>query len=186
MRRSVAAVVAAMVLVGACGGGGAEYDVPAGSVQLVENAVALGTVSRSQAIDEASARVQFKVLQPGFVPGGGYRLVVIEAQLPNPIEALGNDGRSNAVAVLTWLTGRASDAETSRIDLAQFSRATEPPPGLAEADSGEEGVRFFYGKSSAGVEAAWITADRGFSLQATGPELPEEDEVRKLFASIRE
>lgn len=181
--RWLAAGVLAL-LVAACGGG-TEYDVPAGSVQLVEDTVALGTVSRGQALDEVSSRVRFDVRQPSFVPDGGFRLVVVTAQMPNPIEALGNDGRSNAVAMLTWLTGKAESPETTRLDLFEFSRANEPPAGVPEAESNVAGARFYWMKTEGGgVNAVWITDDRTYAIEASGKEAPTQDETRRIFESL--
>lgn len=176
--------VAAVVVALACGGG-AEYDVPAGQVQVVQDGSVLGQLPRTGGLDDLASRVQFPILQPGYVPDGGFRLVAVEARLPNPIEALGDDGRSNGVGVLLWMDGKSDDPDTSRIYLVQYSRTGEPPEGLAEVDSGVEGVRYFWSDAGGAGDAAWITAERAFTLETSGPDAPGEDEVRKLFQSLR-
>lgn len=176
--------LAALLSFAACSGG-AEYDVPAGQVQVVQNGEVLGQLPRAAGIDDLEERVQFDILQPAFVPEGGFRLVALEAQTPNAIEATGDDGRSNAAGVLLWMDGKAEDDGTSRIYLIQYSRTGEPPQGMTEAGEGPDGARFYYSAGEGMADAAWITPDRAFTLEASGPETPSQDDIRALFESLR-
>lgn len=185
MSRLLIPVVCLLAIVAAACGEGAQYDVPAGRVQVVENGTVLGELPRAEAIDDLASRIGFEVTQPAYLPDGGFRLVAVEAQLPNPIEALGDDGRSNAVGVLLWMDGRGEDDDTSRIYLIQYSRSAEPPVGLEQVDSGTEGASFYWLETPNSRDAAWITSDRAFTLETSGPDAPGQDEVRKLFQSMR-
>ncbi len=173
-----AALAVVVLAAAACGGGEQRSHL----IQVIENGIVLGSVPRSQAVTDISARVRFDVKQPSFVPSGGYSLQSIEARLPEPVEFHGQDGKSNAVAISTWSTGTGADATS--IAVAQLSRPLEMPIG-DPIDTGVAGVSAYIERHEDEISIGWNTADEGFQLVALGPDLPSEADLIRMLSSLR-
>lgn len=175
----LASLVLAVPVLVACGRGEERGD----QVAVIENGVTLGTVPRRQAVEDVSSRVKFEVRLPTYVPSGGFELQAIEATLPNPVEAEGQDGKSNAVSTSIWVAD-ADDEHRTVLELLQFSRPLEPAAVSEPADSGDEDADLFIERGDEGVIFTWNLSEEGFQLIATGANVPEDDELLRMLRSL--
>jgi hypothetical protein len=166
----------ALVLAG-CG----TPDRQTGRVQVIENGRALGELDRQQAVADVSRRIGFPLQLPTRLPDNRLRLASFEAVLPvSGIEALGSDGRSNAVAIVTWASGGSS------LRLQEFSRRMDPPAGFEASQVSLRGGQMYVLREGGRLSSvAWLTGDRSYIAELQGANNLDEDDLAKMFAALK-
>lgn len=155
-----------------------------GDVAVFENGERLGELPRRQAVEDVSIRVGFPVLLATHLPEGDLRLLAIEARRTNPVEAIGEDGRSNHVAIVTYVAGEPGTPESTAVRILEHSREVEPHPEAEAGDAGDDDTIWVAEIGPGGRSFAWNADDRGFIVEvgepAGDPSITTEDVVEML------
>jgi hypothetical protein len=144
-------------------------------------------VPRQQAVDALSERVGFPVKLATKLPPGDFDLVAIAGRMANPVEAGGDDGRTNHVAAIYYVEGEPGANDSTALRIVEHARQIEIPDGAEEIEAGGKTL-YMLPIGPGGRSFTWNDGDRGYVIEVGEP-IGEEDitpeQVAELLGSLR-
>lgn len=179
---AVLAVLAA--LASACSG---DEQPPPESIQVRVNGELIGEAPRREAAAAISERVGFPVTLATNLPDTGLNLIAIDARLASGIEEMGDDGRTNHAAIVTYVAGVAGSPDSTAVRVIEYSRPQEPLESAEPVSIDGETIHLAV-IGPGGRSFSWDDGNRGYIVEVGEPVGTEDistGEVLTMLQSMR-